>query len=207
MTDHNLYKSKWDKPSQSALRRKSRGGTMVGLFIGLVIGVLISAGVVWYMNKMPIPFQTKAKPEGNGEARPSEGAKPGAVSGPLPGKPGDKVEEKPRFEFYKILPGADEAAPKKEPVASVPAAPAAPGVLYLQVGAFQNAADADNLKARLALIGVEASVQQVTVPDKGAMHRVRVGPYRSVEEMSSVRTQLAQNGIQATVVRVKDGAN
>jgi cell division septation protein DedD len=50
-------------------------------------------------------------------------------------------------------------------------------------------------------------VQQVNVPDKGIMHRVRTGPYRSPEEMAQVRALLAQNGIPASVVKVKDGAN
>jgi len=61
------------------------------------------------------------------------------------------------------------------------------------------------MKARLALMGVEASVQQVTLPEKGLMHRVRIGPYANPDEMAKVRTLLAQNGIEASVVRVKDG--
>ncbi|MCX7171328.1 MAG: SPOR domain-containing protein, partial [Proteobacteria bacterium] len=69
------------------------------------------------------------------------------------------------------------------------------------------AADADNLKAKLALIGLEASVQEVNVPDKGLMHRVRVGPFAKTDEMNRVRTQLAQNGIQATVVKAKEPAS
>ena len=191
--------------------RKNRGGTIVGMLIGLVIGVLIAAGVVWYMNKMPIPFQTKSKAgDKNGEAKAPEAAKSGtAPNAPaaLPGKPGDKVGEKPRFEFYKILPGAEEAAPQAAPKPEQKAEPSSGDRLYLQAGAFQNPADADNLKARLALMGVEASVQQVVVPDKGIMHRVRIGPYRSPDDMAQVRSQLAQNGIQAAVVKVKEGAN
>ncbi len=171
-----------------------------------MIGVLIAAGVVWYLNKTPLPFQMKGKPvaEKDGEAKPGEAAKPGAAPAPLPGKPGDKVAEKPRFEFYKILPGAQEAAPAPEPKAEPKAEPSGAEALYLQAGAFQSPADADNLKARLALMGVEASVQPVTVPEKGVMHRVRIGPYRGPEDMGKVRSQLAQNGIQTTVVRVKE---
>lgn len=185
--------------------RKQGGGTILGLFIGLVVGVVAAAGVVWYLNKTPLPFQAKSgKPaaEKNGEARPA--AVP-VVPEPLPGKPGDKVQEKPRFEFYKILPGAEEPVPQPAPKPA-PAAPAPAGeALFLQAGAFQKPADADNLKARLALMGVEASVQQVTLPEKGVMHRVRIGPYANPDEMAKARTLLAQNGIQASVVRVKDG--
>lgn len=184
--------------------RKQDGGTILGLFIGLVVGVVAAAGVVWYLNKTPLPFQAKGgKPaaEKNGEAR--QAAVP-VVPEPLPGKPGDKVQEKPRFEFYKILPGSEEPVPQPAPKAAAAPAPAGEA-LFLQAGAFQKPADADNLKARLALMGVEASVQQVTLAEKGVMHRVRIGPYASPDEMAKVRTLLAQNGIQAGVVRVKDG--
>lgn len=187
-------------------RRKNRGGTILGLLIGLVVGVLIAAGVVWYMNKMPLPFQAKNKAVEKNDEAAKPGAAPNAPAA-LPGKPGDKVGEKPRFEFYKILPGAEEAAPQPAQKPAQKAEPSGGELLYLQVAALQNPADADNLKARLALMGVEAGVQQVNVPDKGTMHRVRIGPYRSPEEMAQVRALLAQNGIQAAVVKVKDGAN
>jgi cell division protein FtsN len=191
--------------SRQAGSRKSRGGTLLGMFIGLVIGVLIASGVVWYFNKAPLPFQDKS----NHEKPVDKGAK---SPEPLPGKPGDKVGEKPRFEFYKILPGGQEATPGPAAAPAAPSAPAAaasapapeaaPGeVFYLQAGAFQKPADADNLKAKLSLLGVEVGVQEVAVPDKGTLYRVRVGPYAKPEEMNRVRNQLAQNGIQATVVK------
>ena len=73
------------KPRKSQpAKKKSGGGTLIGMFIGLVLGVVAAAGVVWYMNKSPLPFnktvQTpqQAKPEGmaangninNGKAAP-----------------------------------------------------------------------------------------------------------------------------------------
>lgn len=204
-------------PRKYPLGHKSSGGTMVGLFFGLVIGVLIAFGVVWYLNKTPLPFQDKS-------SRPEKiELKPGAPQAPhnpqqLPGKPGDMVNEKPRFEFYKILPSGQEAAPtpgdatggtsakpSPPPPATTTASPLG-DVFYLQAGAFQKSTDADNLKAKLALMGLETSVQEVTVPDKGLMHRVRVGPYAKPEDMNRVRNQLAQNGIQATVVKAREAA-
>lgn len=174
------------------------GNTVVGILVGLVIGVVIACGVVWYFNKSPMPFQDKGLHAGNS-------ADANATPVPLPGKPGDKPVEKPRFDFYKILPQGQEAAPTPAPAAPTVAAPAVPAEqFYLQLGAFQKTADADNLKARLALMGVEASVQDVTLEDKGTMHRVRAGPYASPEDMNRVRNQLAQNGIQATVVKTRE---
>lgn len=187
-------------------RFRQHGGTLLGLAFGLVAGVLISFGVVWYLNKTPLPFVDKvvnpAEPKLNG----AKGQTPLA----LPGKPGDKpIAAEKKFEFYDILEGRKEAAPKQAAAApavaaSVPAEMPAAGQLFLQAGAFAKAADAENLKARLAMLGHEASVLEVEVPDKGRMHRVRIGPYASTEEMNRARGQLSQNGIPATVVRVKE---
>ena len=68
----------------------------------------------------------------------------------------------------------------------------------------QKKADAENLKGELALLGIEAAVSEVTLPEKGKMYRVRSGPYAKAEEMNRVRTQLSQGGVQATVVKVKE---
>jgi cell division protein FtsN len=168
------------------------------------------SGVVWYFNKTPLPFQDKS----NRAEKPVDTKGAAKTPEPLPGKPGDKTAEKPRFEFYKILPGGQEATPG--PAAAAPAAPpaaiavtpaatepASNEVFYLQAGAFQKAADADNLKAKLSLLGVDVGVQEVNVPEKGTMYRVRVGPYAKPDDMNRARNQLAQNGIQATVVKVQ----
>ena len=77
-------------------------------------------------------------------------------------------------------------------------------ILFLQIGAFQKAADADNLKAKLALTGLDASVQEVSIPEKGTMHRVRVGPFRDPEEMNRARALLSQTGVQGTVIKQKE---
>src|ERR1039458_4566591 len=111
--------------------------------------------------------------------------------------------EKPRFEFYKILPGAEE--PVTEQQIKQASKPGAPVENYLlQVGAFQNPADADNLKARLALLGVEAGVEPINLAEKGTWYRVRVGPYSKVEEINRLRQTLAQNGIEASLVKIRD---
>ena len=79
-------------------------------------------------------------------------------------------------------------------------------VYFIQAGSFQNPADADNQKARLAILGFESSVEPTNLPDKGTWYRVRLGPYTKVEEMNRVRQALAQNGIDASLVKIKDPA-
>jgi cell division protein FtsN len=179
---------------------QQRGGTLLGVALGIVVGVLISLLVVWMLNKTPLPFREpgmRTDRPGNGD-----GSSPGTVA-PLPGKPGDKVGDKPRFEFYKILPGSQEAAPAPEVKPEAKAKPGSTEMLWLQVGAFQKPGDADNLKAKLALIGLDAGVQEVDLPEKGKMYRVRTGPFPNVEEMNRARGLLSQNGIQAAQVKGK----
>lgn len=181
---------------------RSRGSMLAGLFIGLVVGVLVAVGIAWYINEMPVPFQERLfGPNAHKQAEPKP-APPASQSAQepiaLPGKPGDKPIEKPRFDFYKILPGGEDAVPA--PAGETKPA-AAPAQAFLQLGSFQDPADADNLKARLALMGIEASVQQVILPDRGTLHRVRLGPFARPEDMNPVRATLSANGIEASVVK------
>ncbi len=262
------------KPRKAPPARKSGGGTLFGLFIGLVIGVIGVAGVVWYINKAPLPFTTtgqqpKLPPPVAGKPPAATPEVPPVASAPvaLPGKPGDPVTEKPRFDFYKILPGNAEAIPDPKPeeikpaeARPVPAKPTETKVietkpietkpsegkpaegkpaetkpteskaaasktaeskpadakpadstrskadgtlkepLYLQAGSFQSANEADNQKARLALLGTEAQIQQVMLQDK-VWYRVRIGPYQKIDDVNHLRADLARQGIDANVVR------
>ena len=201
----------------TAARRNSAGGTLVGLFVGLVIGVLVAAGVVWYIYKTPMPLSSKAQPPSQTASQTlQQGGTPSAPL-PLPGKPGDPIpqgSDKPRFDFYKILPGNSEAIPDPKP-ADGKSAELKPGEeakakdgkdsalkepVYLQTGSFQNAADADNHKAKLAMMGVEASIQQVMLQDK-VWYRVRLGPFKKLDEVNSMRSDLARQGVEANVVK------
>ncbi len=258
------------KPRKTPPAGKSGGSTLLGLFIGLVIGVIGVAGVVWYINKAPLPFTTTGQqpklppPVASKSPTPAPAEAPPAASAPvaLPGKPGDPIADKPRFDFYKILPGKAEAIP--DPTPDETRSPAAkPGEtkpieaksvdtklsenktasskateekmasgkiaegkaaenrntdsktadggkgktetalkepIYLQAGSFQTATDADNQKARLALLGAEARIQQVMLQDK-VWYRVRLGPYHKMEEVNHLRADLAKQGIDASVVK------
>ena len=167
---------------------------IVGIFIGLVLGAVFAAGAAWYFTRNS-PFQ--AQPA----VAPVLPKAPGGEQQPasLPGKPGDRPVVKPDFEFYKILPQG-EGAPT-ETKAATPAPTQAAEPLYLQIGAFENPAEADNLKARLALNGIEASAQRAQLPDGRTLHRVRIGPFAKPEDMNPVRTRLAEAGFTASVVK------
>jgi cell division protein FtsN len=196
------------KPRKSQpAKKKSAGGTLIGMFIGLVIGVGLAAGVVWYLNKSPLPFVEKAQPsaKANGAAANGKGGEP-AQPLALPGKPGDPIPEK-RFQFYDILPGKADAVPDKAPKADAKKeepkkedkkeeSKESKTPLFLQAGSFSTAQDADNQKAKLAFMGIEAVVQQVMIQEK-TFYRVRVGPYTKIDELNKVRAELAKSGVEA----------
>lgn len=179
------YKS---RPSE----QKKGGSLFSGILIGLVFGLAIAIVVAMWVNKSN-PFALREKPVA------SETKDKTATNAPAANAP---TEEKPRFDFYKILPG-NEAAMSDQDLHKNPTPPAGESY-YLQAGAFPNSADADNLKARLALLGYEASIQTAEIPDKGIWHRVRVGPFNSMDELDKTRTALEQNQIKTHLIRVKN---
>jgi len=191
------------KPRSRPARKGAVGGTLIGIFIGLLLGLAIAAAIAVYMAKSPAPFVDKtgksdrtAPPRG---APNLADAKPAATA---------KAPEKPRFDFYKILPGQEEPVSERELKAAAKdggKAGALPKDTYfVQAGSFQNPADADNLKAKLALIGLQASVEPANLPDRGTWYRVRLGPYAQLADIDRVRQTLAQNGVDATLVRLKN---
>ncbi len=194
--------SKDYKPRPAAPKAKSGGGLLLGLFIGFLLGLGLAAGIAIYFFKTPVPFLNKAKPP--------EKAAPAPPGLTVPPASGMAEETKPRFDFYRILPGQEETVTEQQmkQAAQAAAKAGAPSkdMYFLQAGAFQNPADADNLKARLALLGLEASVEPTNLPDKGVWYRVRLGPYSGVEEINGVRKQLVENGFDASLVKIKDAA-
>jgi cell division protein FtsN len=191
-----------------ATRSRSGGGFLLGMFVGVVLGLAVALGIAFYLNKTPIPFIT-AKPRTT-----DKDTKPPVIAGMPQGTTPAGTPEKPKFDFYKILPGNEEPVSEKELQARAAAAAAAArkggqqdaskDVYFIQAGSFQNPADADNQKARLAILGFESSVEPANLPDKGTWYRVRMGPYTKVEEINRVRQSLAQSGIEANLVKIKE---
>jgi cell division protein FtsN len=212
---------------------------LLGMIIGLLLGIVISLAVALWLNRLSNPFVEKGKVEPIPKIAPVQTPPPPeaaknaekAAKGAAPEKPG-KTSERPRFEFYSILPGEKEApaeAPKASAPPKAPAEPPArtaaasatapkPGsspsapkphsgdVYWLQAGAFAEEKEADNLKAKIALTGLEASVKEVAIPDKGTLYRVRLGPYQSLDDANRIKAALTQNGVGAAIIRTTDEA-
>ena len=73
-------------------------------------------------------------------------------------------------------------------------------VYFLQAGAFREVSDAENTRARLALLGFEATISDRN-SDSGLLHRVRIGPFNQVEAMNRARAKLLDSGVDVAIVR------
>jgi cell division protein FtsN len=186
-------------------RKREAGNFLAGIGVGVLIGLAVSLAIAFYLNRTPIPFMT---------AKPKHPEKNGATKAPpiagLPQTQPPGTPEKPKFDFYRILPGSEEPVTEKEIRDRMRAKggsgqqEAAKDVYFIQAGSFQNPAEADNQKARLAILGFESSVEPANLPDKGVWYRVRMGPYAKLDDINKVRQALAQNGIEASLIKVKD---
>jgi cell division protein FtsN len=177
--------------------------------VGVLVGLAVSLGIAFYLNRTPLPFMSGAKPK-QAEKNGTAATKPPPIAGlPSAAPPAPTTgAEKPKFDFYRILPGSEEPVTEKEIRERLRAKSgqqdAAKDVYFIQAGSFQNPADADNQKARLAILGFDSSVEPANLPDKGTWYRVRMGPYAKLDEINKVRQALAQNGIDASLIKVKD---
>jgi cell division protein FtsN len=171
---------------------------------GVVLGGILAAAAI-YSGLAPSPRPAGPQPE------------PRSATGPASGN-GDEAPAvaagRPRYDFYTVLPEMEVLIPDSELKAQVraetpaatgtdtpPATVAASGVRYrLQAGSYRDPRPAEEAKARLALLGIGASVQSVNI-NGATYHRVYVGPFGSAAEVERVKQQLADNGVQAITVR------
>ena len=218
--------------SRAPQRHSALGGTLIGVFIGIVVGLGLAATVAYWLMKnnpaLPLPSLTHSSPEAAKDA---------------PQKTAKADPDKPRFDFYKILPGgedakvqaerrapdrgdravvdqakdrsADKSAGKAAPAVvadatkaadkaappDVAKSPKSPDRFWLQAGSFSASPDADALRAKLAMAGWEATVQEGALPDKSVRYRVRLGPYDNSDELGRMKSELAKRGFDAAVIR------
>lgn len=175
-------------------KRKAGGGSGFGWFIG---GIVIGLGAAAFLftrgfmpaGEAPEPAQTTI----------DDRSEPGLLD--------DEEEERASgYDFFTVLPEMEVVVPERELEPDSPSQAATPAAgdgaeLYvLQAGSFRSSADADQMKAQLALLGAVANIQTVTV-DGQTWHRVRVGPVRGTQEVNQLRRQLRDNGIDTLVLK------
>lgn len=173
--------------------RKKKSSCTVWFFAGVIVG-LFASGLLWL--KMSPSVQNQP-----GVARPAKPA-------PAPVK---QEAPKPDFQFYEILPEMEVVIPREELVApkkktaplTPSSAPQTAGRYVLQIGSFRKAEDAERLKAKVALLGVETETQRVSINDSETFYRVISGPY-SQKQANDLFNRMKKNGIKPLVVKLKN---
>jgi len=190
--------------SKSPLRNsKSSGGkrpgrSFVWLGLGLSMGLFVAFLV--YINEN---YRAKTATTAAANTDDDKPAKPALDA------------NKPRFEFYHMLPEMEVVVPPEanrgpalapnHPKTPPPSAPqiTQPGKYVLQAGAFRTHADADRQRANLALMGVESSIQQVKISADETWYRVQIGPYQDLKKLNELRARLEQNRVPTMLLRFK----
>ena len=169
-----------------------------GLALGLALGLAVAAGV-WHFTSRPLPADPVDPVVAKSKKRAPQSARDEAPDKEAPGTGSD-------YTFYDRLKNFELVIPEKEKDVHrdlKPAPETRPGTYVLQAGSYKNRADAEQVKARLALQGVESKVQQVTI-DTDTWHRVRIGPITNLDELNRTRARLRQAEVDALVIRVGD---
>lgn len=196
------YKHRASSPRRRRKRQNLPG--WLWLLAGLGIGLFVA--FLFYLQQRPEPPEQAAVavPPQTNQTVPATAAgqdtrtvrKPDAKIPPPP---------KPRFDFYTILPEMEVPVPEDEITGKdregVPQVEA-PGTYLLQAGSFRTLEQADQLKAKLALLGLQATIQTVTINNKETWHRVRVGPFTDLNALNSARARLKENNLDAILLRV-----
>jgi cell division septation protein DedD len=181
-------------------KRGRRGGFSgwMGVACGLAVGLAV-AGIVYVKDHRPDAPIARA---GKADKRKFHNSEmPDAESG-------DSSAEGPAksYDFYDMLPKFEVVIPEKEKdvrpdTKSVPETRR--GTYVLQAGSYKNFADADRVRAQLALQGVESKVQKVSV-DNDTWHRIRIGPISKLDELNRLRQILRKADVDVLVIRVGD---
>ena len=180
-------------------RRKNTGFSgWMGVLCGLAVGLGV-AGIVYIKDHRPDAQVTRLAKADKKKSRGNEV--------PEAETPDSGAEEPSKsYDFYDMLPKFEVVVPEKEKdvrpdIKSVPETRR--GTYVLQAGSYKNFADADRVRAKLALQGVESKVQKVSV-DNDTWHRIRIGPISKLDELNRLRQILRKADVDVLVIRVGD---
>ena len=172
----------------------------IGLGAGLVV-----AGVVWVADHRAPDAAPAERPVPRRSAAASGAAAAADAGGGDASASDPSALAEGSYDFYHMLPKFEVVVPEKEHGSrSAPTAPIdRPGIYFLQAGSYKDPAVAERIRAQLAKLGIDATVQRVAV-DTDVWHRVRIGPIRDLAKLNRLRNQLQQSNLDPLVVRVDE---
>jgi len=171
--------------------------SLFGFLAGLVTGLVICTAIALYLTNSPVPFVNKVQ-RSTENITPDAGDPNRSLFSPQ--IPGATPAEAGR----PAAPVADTHEPATPPAGQAPAGAEAGDAgarLMLQVGAYKSADDADAVRARLALLGLDAKVTALQA-DGNTLYRVRLGPYGALDDLNGIKRTLSENGMEPQVVHV-----
>lgn len=174
-------------------KRRTGGSSLsgaAGFVSGLAAGLVVAFGVYLYDRRPEARLTQPGAPMTREEA-------------PAQHAPASQ-DAATQFDFYEMLPKFEVVVPEQDgrsPATAAPGPVQKPGAYVLQAGSFRNLADADRMRALIAMQGVESKIQKVTI-DKDTWHRVRVGPITDLKQLEDARSRLRQARVEALVIRV-----
>jgi cell division protein FtsN len=175
---------------------KSGSSFTNGLFMGILVGIGLSIAITVFITNGKSPFVSK---DTNGSCIEIQGAKPeGEITGD------NAAQDQPtKFDFYNILPNGDKEASDRETTQALknPASIPQKEVYFYQVGSFNSDKEADNTKAKLALLGFEAVVLTAPSQNNEVVHKVRVGPMMDDAQIMKTKNDLIKNGFKPILVK------
>ena len=176
-----------------------RGNTLLGFILGLVIGLGIAVAVALYITNAPVPFVSKVKPASESVNPATAGDPNKPLYAPAPNAKGGA----PAAAVPKADAATDpKAAPPPVEKGTTQAVPDDGSRFLLQAGAFRSHDDADAMRARLALLGLDSRI--FPLEQGGAtLYRVRLGPYGNLDDINRIRKTMAENGIDVQLIRLK----
>ncbi len=199
---HDFAKKK--SPNTKPKQKKVAAPAWNSLFTGFVLGIFVS-GLIYLSGSLPvIPGQNAAANLG-----PKVSSGPKAISGiakraaAKPQKTQANATDRPHFDFYTILP-ANEIRVNVEPVKDAPAEEFA---FLLQAGSFQQYKDADSLRAKLILMGLETNIETAKLIGGHTWHRVQVGPFYDRKNLVAAELDLASLNIESILLKLKSEPN
>ncbi|MEO8526836.1 MAG: SPOR domain-containing protein [Caldimonas sp.] len=205
-------------------------GLLIGLALALGVALYVTKAPNPFVNKVQArpPGQDAAEIERNRNWDPNsalagKNPAPNAASGVAPGggvlppSAGAAPTLSAPAVIDPVLPNAASAARPQRPASGASASTAAsaagkapqgfsagtdPFWYFVQAGAFARSEDAEQQRAKLALLGVQS---KLTEREQGGrtVYRVRVGPFEKKEDADTAKEKLGDSGVDSALVRVQ----
>lgn len=192
------------RPKRKTTKRPMASSLGAWLFSGVLIGCVVSGGLFFMLSNK----QDSAPSVVSARAEPTS-----KTSTPKRKKITIPEPSKPRFDFYTVLPksNAQQSSPKTKSAKNTTtpretSSRRSPPISHhqaqylIQAGSFKKLADADELRAKLTLLGFEPEISKVQLKNHELWYRVIVGPFQTADNAYAEQQKLEDNHLFGTLV-------